>query len=97
MAERLRQDRIRGLVGQRIRALRLQRNYSQEAVARDLGIAHSTLSSWERAERRINVEELILLAGYFGISPAALLDQDGEPGADTRERQAAEGVVGPED
>ena len=49
------------------------RNYTQEAVADELGVAHSTVSGWERGTRAITVDELVLLAEYFDVAPSELL------------------------
>ena len=69
----------RGKLGERIRTLRLARNFSQQAVAGDLGIAHTTLSSWERGERAMSVDTLFTLAEYFGVAPGVLLGEVADP------------------
>ena len=53
------------VLGNRIRELRLDRNYSQEAVAVDLGVSPKTLSAWERGTRAIALIDLAAVARYF--------------------------------
>ena len=64
---------IRKRVGQRLRRLRLAMNYSQKAVATDLGLATSTISHWERGSRAVDIDVIHRLASYFGIKPHELL------------------------
>lgn len=59
-------------VGLRIRDLRM--NYgggeglSQEALAKALGVAANTISRWETATYRPDLEDLDKLARFFGVS-----------------------------
>lgn len=61
-------------VGSQIRELRLRRNYTQQAVAEDLGIAHNTISTWENGSRAIDIDSLYKLAAYFEINVTELVD-----------------------
>lgn len=59
-------------VGKRIRDLRM--NYgggeglSQEALAKALGVTANTISRWETATYRPNLEDLDRLSRFFGVS-----------------------------
>lgn len=59
-------------VGQRIRDLRAGygegRGLSQEALARELGVATNTISRWETATYRPSLEDLEKLARFFNVS-----------------------------
>jgi transcriptional regulator with XRE-family HTH domain len=55
-------------MGERLRELRLQRNISQEEVARHIGITRSAYSHYEINNRQPVYETLIKLAAYFDVS-----------------------------
>lgn len=56
------------LIGARVRALREERGLSQEALSRLLGFNdRQTLSALENGERRVSVEELLLLVERLGV------------------------------
>jgi transcriptional regulator with XRE-family HTH domain len=61
-------------VGAKLRELRLERNFSQAAVAEDLGVAHTTLSSWERGSRPMSIDSLFKLADYFQVDYREILN-----------------------
>ena len=62
---------IYNFVGERIRALRAGR--SQEALARELGVATNTVSRWETASHHPNLQDLEKIARFFGVSILDLL------------------------
>lgn len=55
-------------LGARLQEARRVRGLTQEAVAKHLGIARTTLVAIEKGERRILPDELIKLAGFYGRS-----------------------------
>lgn len=55
-------------MGERLRELRLQRNISQEEVARQIGITRSAYSHYEINNRQPVYETLIKLAAFFDVS-----------------------------
>jgi len=55
-------------MGERMRALRLARNLSQEEVARHIGITRSAYSHYEINNRQPVYETLIKLAAFFDVS-----------------------------
>lgn len=65
-------------LGQRIRAFRDELNFSQEQLAKSIGINRVSLSAIENGERKISVEELAKLAEKFNISTDILLDLKAE-------------------
>jgi transcriptional regulator with XRE-family HTH domain/Zn-dependent peptidase ImmA (M78 family) len=55
-------------IGFRLKALREQRNLSQDEIARQFGFRdRQTLSAIEIGERRVTAEELLKAAGLFGV------------------------------
>ena len=63
----------RTLVATRLRQLRDGLNLSQEAIAAELGISHSTLSAYEIGTRAISIDRLAVLARYYGVSLSELV------------------------
>ena len=53
---------------ERFKDLREEKGISQEKLADELGISHGIISFWENGKREPKLSNLILLAGYFGVS-----------------------------
>ena len=53
---------------EKIKDLREEKGISQEKLADELGISHGIISFWENGKREPKLSNLILLAGYFGVS-----------------------------
>ena len=60
------------LVGQRIRELRQQRGYSQEAFSLEAGIARGYFGGVERGERNLAALNLIRIAEVLGVEVGEL-------------------------
>ncbi len=72
-----------GSIGARLRSLRATSGRSLEALARELGVHFTTVSSWERGRSRPNYRTLARLASLYQVSPEYLLEefsQGGTPG-----------------
>ncbi|MDR3471043.1 MAG: short-chain fatty acyl-CoA regulator family protein [Devosia sp.] len=63
-------------IGGRIKRLRRQKQLSQSQLAEAIGISASYLNLIEHNRRRITVALLFKLAGYFGVEPGELADND---------------------
>lgn len=63
-------------IAQNLKALRKQTGRSQEEVATALSIKRTTLSGYENGSAEPNCENLVKLAGYYGISLDQLLKND---------------------
>lgn len=61
-------------LGQRLKALRESQGWSQEDLARRLGINRVAITQIENAQREVSAEELATLSGVFEISADILLD-----------------------
>ena len=61
-------------IGRNLRILRAARGVTQAAVARQVGVPHSTYAAFERGDRpqALNEEQLQQLANYFGVPLAQL-------------------------
>jgi transcriptional regulator with XRE-family HTH domain len=63
-------------VGGRIKRLRRQRHLNQADLAQALGISASYLNLIEHNRRKVTVPLLFAIAGYFGVEPGELVDND---------------------
>lgn len=62
--------------GQRVRALRNTRGWSQEQLAYEVGLDRSYVGGVERGERNISLENIAKLAAALDVSLASLMDFD---------------------
>ncbi len=63
---------VRKNLGLRVRALRERRNWSQEDLAHESGLARSFTGAIERGEKDLRLSTLTKLANTFKISVAQL-------------------------
>jgi len=66
------------LLGRRIRALRLTRELTQEALGERAGLNYKYLGAVERGERNPSVKQLLKIAQALGVEPHALLISEHE-------------------
>jgi len=59
-------------LGERIRALRLERNWSQEHVAMSLGQSRASMANIEAGRQRVYAHQILLLAALFDVEAAQL-------------------------
>ena len=60
-------------IGEIIAELRIDKDMNQEDLAAILNISRSTLANWESGNRRIDIETLVVIADFFGVSCDYLL------------------------
>jgi HTH-type transcriptional regulator/antitoxin HipB len=63
------------LFGARVRRHRKAAGYSQEALARELGVSLFTVSRWERGANKPDIDTLYRLASTLRIRVADLLPE----------------------
>ena len=63
-------------IGGKIRRLRRSRHLSQSDLAAALNISASYLNLIEHNRRKVTVNLLFAIAGYFGVEPGDLVDGD---------------------
>ncbi len=68
----MQQDEIRTRFGARVRRLRNDRGWSQEAFADRAGLHRTYIGSVERGEQNISLENIEKLAATLGVSLAEL-------------------------
>jgi transcriptional regulator with XRE-family HTH domain len=69
---------VQTLLGRRIKALRLRRNLTQEALGERAGLNYKYLGAIERGERNPSVKQLLKIAQALGVAPHELLVVDHE-------------------
>lgn len=67
------QDRLRDKLGQRIRVLRAERNWSLKDLAAASRLSVSQISSIERGANLPSMESLLAIARAFGLKPSQIL------------------------
>jgi transcriptional regulator with XRE-family HTH domain len=68
----MQKDDIRTRFGARVRQLRTERGWSQEAFADEAGLHRTYIGSVERGEQNISLVNIEKIAGTLGISLAEL-------------------------
>ena len=63
-------------IGEKIRALRLQRKMTQDQLADRLGVSYQSISRWENGITYPDIEFLPAIANYFSVSLDYLIGQD---------------------
>jgi transcriptional regulator with XRE-family HTH domain len=65
-------------IGAKLRALREDKGWSLQSVARrlDPAVSHQRLAAWEVGEYMMTVDRIEELAGLYGVHPAEVLGYD---------------------
>lgn len=69
-------DDGRRAFGRRVRALRLAAGLSQEQLAEHAGLHRTYVSSLERGQRNVGLDNIWKLASALGVTPAVLFEGD---------------------
>ena len=67
---------LRDLLAKNMRRLRAERGFSQEALAHECGINRTYLSSVERSERNVSIDNVARIAEALGVEAWVLLRDD---------------------
>lgn len=60
----------------RLLSLRTSAGWSQEFVARQMGVSRATIVNWERGNTEPSISEAVKLAKLFGITVEEFLSDD---------------------
>lgn len=66
-------------LGQRVRALRRQRKWTQQRLGEAIGRSQQEIYRWEKGLVRIPAEDLVMLARVFEVSVMTFFPQDDAP------------------
>ena len=69
----MKQDNPKEILALNVRRIRKSTGLSQEELADRAGLHRTYISSIERAERNISLENIFLLAAALGVEPGDLL------------------------
>lgn len=64
------------MLGDQIRVMRLAKNLSQVALAKNLGVSKQSVSNWENNNIQPSIDILIKIAVFFGCTTDYLLELD---------------------
>jgi len=73
-AKKERRDKDMKTIAQRIRSEREKRGFTQEDMARYLGVTAANYSDLERGKRNITLDNFLIIVGALKCSPDALLE-----------------------
>ena len=65
-------------LGEKIRALRLEKRITQTEMSRRIGVSKAMISSYELEQRSPSCEVLIKIAAFFGVTTDFLLGLEKE-------------------
>jgi transcriptional regulator with XRE-family HTH domain len=74
--KRTHKGKLRDVLARNMRRLRAARGLSQEALAHDCGINRTYLSSVERSERNVSIDNIARIAKGLQIDPWRLLKDE---------------------
>jgi transcriptional regulator with XRE-family HTH domain len=63
-------------IHEKIGKLRKEKNISQERLAEEIGVSRQSVTKWENAEALPEIDKLILLSGYFGVTIDSIVKDD---------------------
>lgn len=69
-------------IGQRIKERRSELKFTQRSLGKRAGVAHVTISQWERDETSPRGDNLFKLADALGVEPGWIVKGDGDTGND---------------
>ncbi len=76
MYKNISQVRIKEIICERIRALRVDRDIKQIVIADYLGIKQNTYAQYESGERGISPEMIVKLAQYYRVTTDYIMGLD---------------------
>ncbi|MDT2620719.1 helix-turn-helix transcriptional regulator [Lactococcus petauri] len=66
------------LFAERLKKLRKDKRNTQSEVAKTVGVKQNSCSEWETGKREPNLDRVIQLADYFGVTTDYLLGREEE-------------------
>lgn len=83
----------------RLLELRNEKNLSQRELAKIMNVSQGTYNNWENANTQPSIEQLIVLADFFGVSVDYLIGRTDETGIQlpVRIQDYTEGLLKPLD
>ncbi len=63
------------IFGKKLRELRLEKGLSQRELGKIFNVCNQTISFWESGSREPDLDNLLMIAKYFGVTIDYLLDE----------------------
>ncbi len=63
------------IFGKKLRELRLEKGLSQRELGKIFNVCNQTISFWENGSREPDLDNLLMIARYFGVTTDYLLDE----------------------
>lgn len=77
MSNRIKRERlIKIKIHEQIKNYRKERGLTQEELAKELSVSRSTISSWEVGRSYPDLETIVVISDFFGITIDSLLKED---------------------
>ena len=67
-------------MGQIIRRLRKEKNFTQEELAQQLNVSNQAVSKWENGDCMPDISQIVPLSNVFGVTTDVLFGKDGTDG-----------------
>lgn len=64
------------LLNEQLKKLRLEHNYTQEDIAKKIGISKQSVSKWELGKTYPDIDNLVMLSDIYGITIDELIRED---------------------
>lgn len=80
------------VVAHNVMRMRIRRGWTQQQLARVMGVTQPRIAQIESASANVQIDTLDRLANVFGVEPARLL-QPGQPSVTSREAQELDPVT----
>ena len=66
---------VGNIFGKRLKELRMEKGLSQRALGEIFGVCNQTISFWETGSREPDLDHLLKISRFFGVSVDDLLDE----------------------
>ena len=67
---------IGNVFGKKLKELRIEQGLSQRALGDLFGVCNQTISFWESGSREPDLDNLLSISKYFGVTVDDLLDEN---------------------
>ncbi len=64
---------VKDIFSEKLKELRLEKGITQTTLAKELGISQAGIAKWETGDRSPDIEYVVIIAKYFGVTTDYLL------------------------
>jgi len=77
----------KNMLSERLKKVRMEKGVTQKVFAEALNVSSSAVSKWENGQNEPDIETLLEIANYYGISIKELIEEDLEKASDGQKQQ----------